>query len=143
MFLGEFHHTIDAKGRVSIPITFRGDLHGGAVITRGLDGALFLFPRKEWKVLAHKLALLPLGKATSRAFARLMLSGAMEATPDRQGRLMIPEFLRTYAGLRTRAVIAGLYNRLEVWDETRWETYKSATENQAGTLAEQLSGLGL
>ena len=143
MFLGEYHHTIDEKGRLAVPVKFRGDLAIGAVVTRGLDGSLFLFPLEEWGKLAEKLATLPLGRANSRAFARLMLAGAMDVTLDKQGRIILPEFLRKYASISKQIVIAGLYNRLELWDEKKWEVYKNTTEKEAGTIAEQLGELGL
>ena len=143
MFLGEYHHTIDEKGRLAVPVKFRGDLAKGAVVTRGLDGSLFLFPLEEWGKLAEKLATLPLGRANSRAFARLMLAGAMDVTLDKQGRIILPEFLRKYASISKQIVIAGLYNRLELWDEKKWEVYKNTTEKEAGTIAEQLVELGL
>ncbi len=143
MFLGEYHHSIDEKGRLAVPVKFRADLSKGAVITRGLDGALFLFPQEEWGKLAEKLASLPLGRANSRAFARLMLAGAMDASLDKQGRVVVPEFLREYAGIAKTVVIAGLYNRLEIWDEAKWALYKTETEGEAGGIAEQLGELGL
>ena len=143
VFLGEYHHTIDEKGRISIPVKFRADFERGAVITRGLDGSLFLFPSEEWDKLAGKIATLPLGKANTRAFARLMLAGAMDAVLDKQGRVVIPEYLRDYAAVQKNAVVAGLYNRLEIWDAKRWESYKQQTEKDAVELAEQLGELGL
>lgn len=143
MFLGEYHHSIDDKGRLAVPVKFRADLEHGAVITRGLDGSLFLFPLEEWGKLAERLAGLPLGKANSRAFARLMLAGAMDVSLDKQGRVVIPEYLRGYAGIGKQVVIAGLYNRLEIWDTDRWATYKQATEGEAGNIAEQMGELGL
>ena len=143
MFLGEYHHSLDDKGRLAVPVKFRADLSKGAVITRGLDGSLFLFPMEEWGKLAERLSNLPLGKANSRAFARLMLAGAMDAELDKQGRVVIPEFLRTYAAIGKNVVIAGLYNRLEIWDEAKWNIYKTETEGEAAGLAEQLSELGL
>jgi MraZ protein len=143
MFLGEYHHTIDDKGRFSIPAKFRQDLADGAVVTRGLDSSLFLYPKEEWDKLAQKLASLPLGKSNSRAFARLMLAGAMDVDVDKQGRVVLPEYLREYAGMEKSIVIAGLYNRLELWDEDEWEEYKEATEGQAGEIAEKLGELGL
>lgn len=143
MFLGEYHHSIDDKGRLAVPIKFRADLSKGAVITRGLDGSLFLFPSEEWGKLAEKLASLPLGRANSRAFARLMLAGAMDVELDKQGRIVIPEYLRGHAGMDKQVVLAGLYNRLELWDKTKWETYKTATEGEAVGIAEQLGEIGL
>ncbi|MBU0531735.1 MAG: division/cell wall cluster transcriptional repressor MraZ [Candidatus Uhrbacteria bacterium] len=143
MFIGEFKHTIDDKFRLAIPVKCREDLAMGAVVTRGLDSSLFVFTSDEWLKLAKKLAELPLGKATSRAFARLMLAGAMDVTLDKQGRIILPEYLRGYAGLKKNVVIAGLYNRLEIWDAEAWETFKSSTEKDAGQIAEQLGELGV
>jgi len=143
MFLGEYHHSIDDKGRLAVPVKFRAGLGKGAVMTRGLDGALFLFPQEEWGKLAEKLASLPLGKANSRALSRLMLAGAMDASLDKQGRVIVPEFLREYAKIGKQVVIAGVYNRLEIWDEEKWAQYKNQTEGDVGDIAEQLSDLGL
>lgn len=143
MFIGEYKHTIDEKGRLAIPIKFRADLSKGAVVTRGLDTSLFLFPKEEWDKLAQKLASLPLGQSNSRAFARLMLAGAMDVEVDKQGRVMLPEYLRAYAGLQKSVVIAGLYTRLELWDETSWNAYKSKMEEDAESVAEQLGELGV
>lgn len=143
MFIGEYKHTIDEKGRLAIPVKFRQDLARGAVVTRGLDASLFLFPKEEWDKLAEKLAGLPLGQSNSRAFARLMLAGAMDVDVDKQGRLVVPEYLRRYAGIAKNVVVAGLYNRLELWDTERWEAYKVQTEAEAGNIAEKLGELGV
>jgi len=143
MFIGEYHHTIDEKGRLAVPVRFRAELAQGAVITRGLDSSLFLFPKEEWDKLANKLANLPLGQSNSRAFARLMLAGAMDVELDKQGRLILPEYLRQYAELGKNVVVAGLYNRLEVWGATKWEEYKKITEADAEKIAEQMGELGV
>ncbi len=143
MFIGEYHHTVDEKGRLAIPIKFRAALAEGAVITRGLDRSLFLYPKSEWEKLADKLANLPLGQADTRAFARLMLAGAMEVEVDKSGRVLVPEYLRTYATVGKDVVVAGLYNRLEIWDAASWKTYADRTEEQGNAIAERLSGLGV
>lgn len=143
MFIGEYHHALDDKGRLQVPVKFRKDLSKGAVVTRGLDGCLFVYTEREWNVLAEKLALLPIAKANSRAFARLMLAGAMELELDRQGRVVLPEYLRSYAALKKGVVIAGLYNRLELWDKDVWKRYRSGTEKQSGDIAEALDELGV
>jgi MraZ protein len=143
MFIGEFKHSIDEKGRLAIPIKFRGELARGAVITRGLDTSLFLFPKEEWDKLAAKLANLPLGQSQARAFARLMLAGAMDAELDKQGRVVLPEYLRKYAGLGKSVVAAGLYNRVEIWDAAKWEEYKKTTEADAEHIAERMGELGV
>ncbi len=143
MFLGEFKHNIDPKGRVAIPAKFRTRLGAGAIITRGLDKCLFLFPKNEWDSLVKKLVNLPLAKSDSRAFVRLMLSGAGDVEFDSQGRILIPESLRKYSGLDKGAIITGLYNRIEIWDEIEWEKYKNKTESASDEIAEKLEGLGI
>lgn len=143
MFIGEYNHSIDEKGRLAIPIKFREELGRGAVVTRGLDNCLFVYTADEWKIMAEKLAALPISKANTRAFARLMLAGAMDCEIDKQGRVMLPEFLRTYAGIAKKAVVAGLFNRLEIWDEAAWNKYKTATEKDSGDIAEALGELSV
>jgi MraZ protein len=143
MFLGEYQHAVDEKGRVSIPAKFRAALKGGVVVTRGLDHSLVVYAAKEWKALAEKLAALPISQQHSRAFARLMLAGAMDVRVDQQGRMPIPEYLRSYAGLKKTVIVAGLYNRLELWDEEAWKTYKGSTEAEGAAIAEHLGALGI
>lgn len=142
MFIGEYRHSIDEKGRLAIPAKFRSSLKK-AVVTRGLDACLFVYPLSEWKIIAEKLANLPLSQGNARAFARLMLAGAMEVGVDSQGRVVVPEYLRTYAALGKTAVVAGLYNRVEVWNEDAWQTYTKRTEKNSGEIAEQLMSLGV
>lgn len=141
MFIGEFHHTLDEKGRLSIPVKFRPNLANGAVVTRGLDRSLFLYPKTEWEALAAKISALPIGQADTRAFARLMLAGAMDVEVDKAGRAMIPEYLRKYAGLSKDVVVTGLYDRLEIWDEKAWEEYSAKTEAAGNDIAERLGSV--
>ena len=143
MFIGEFSHNLDQKGRMAVPVKFRKDLASGAVITRGIDKCLFVYSKSEWEVLADKLAKLPLVQANSRAFARLMFSGAVNAELDGQGRVLVPDYLREYAGLKKQVIVAGLFNRLEIWDKTVWQDYKNKTERDSGEIAEKLSELGI
>ena len=143
MFIGEYQHAVDDKGRIAIPVKFRALLKKGAVVTRGLDNCLFLYTKSEWENLAGKLARLPISQEKSRAFARLMLAGAMDAPVDAQGRINIPDYLIAFAGLKKIAVIAGLYNRLEIWDEGAWDKYKKGTEKNSTAIAEGLSELGV
>ncbi|MBS3903430.1 MAG: division/cell wall cluster transcriptional repressor MraZ [Anaplasmataceae bacterium] len=143
MLLGEFRHNLDIKGRVAIPAKFREKISGGAIITRGIDNCLFLFDSKEWQALAEKLVALPLAQANSRAFARLMLAGAMDVEVDSQGRILIPDYLRKYAELKKEVVLAGLYNRVEIWNQEIWERYKEKTENSSEEIAEKLGELGI
>lgn len=143
MFLGEHSHSIDQKGRVSVPAKFRRRLAKGIVVTRGLDHCLWLYPKNEWEIIARKLAELPITQKKSRAFARLMLAGAWDTEVDTQGRVILPEYLRNYAGLKKHVTIAGLFNRLEVWDEDTWQEYRRRTEAESDSIAEGLAELGL
>lgn len=143
MFIGEYTYSIDEKKRLAIPPKFRKVLDKKAVITRGLDQCLFLYPLKEWQILAEKLSNLPLSQADARGFARIMLAGAMDVSLDNIGRILIPDYLKEYAGLRKKVVVAGLYNRIEVWDEKKWKEYKRKTEAGMGDIAERLKELGV
>lgn len=143
MLLGEYKHNLDSKGRLAVPAKFREKLSSGAIITRGLDNCLFVFANKEWEALAQKLMALPLSQSNSRAFVRLMLAGASDVQPDAQGRILIPDYLRVYAGLKKEIVVAGLYNRVEIWDKDSWEKYKQKTESASEEIAEKLGELGI
>ena len=143
MFIGEYTHSVDDKNRMAIPASFRDILKRGAVLTRGLDNCLFLFAKKDWQALADKLSELPISQAQARAFSRLMLAGAMDVTLDRQGRIVVPDYLKSYAGLTKRVVVAGVLNRLEIWDEKIWAAYKKKTESQSEKIAEQMGELGI
>lgn len=143
MFIGEYNHNVDDKGRMAIPAKFRAQLKKGAVITRGLDNCLFLYPKQEWIKIADKLVKLPISQAKARAFSRLMLAGAYEADIDSQGRIILPEYLRKFALIDKKAVIAGLYDRIEIWDELSWNKYKEATEKDSNNISESLGALGV
>lgn len=143
MFLGEFQHILDAKGRLAIPAKFRTNLALGAVVTRGFDSSLILFPLEEWGKLANKIASLPLGQGESRAFARLLLSGAADVNIDRQGRIIIPEYLRTWAKIEKEVVVAGLYNRIEIWNASLWRESQQKAMEDLGDIAEKLSEYGI
>ncbi len=143
MLLGEFQHSLDNKGRVAIPAKFRDKLSSGAIITRGLDNCLFVFANEEWNELAKKLMALPLAQANSRAFVRLMLAGAMDLDLDNQGRVLVPDYLRKYAALGKQVIVAGLMNRIEIWDAPAWEKYKQKTESASEEIAEKLGELGI
>lgn len=143
MFIGEFTGTIDEKGRISIPVKFRTQLKAKVVVTRGLDNSLFLYTLDEWKKLAEKLASLPISTANSRAFSRLMLAGAMDCDIDKQGRIILPGYLKEFAKINKRLVFAGLYSRIELWSEELWNKYKAETEKNSNAIAEQLGSLGV
>jgi MraZ protein len=118
-------------------------LKGGAVVTRGLDNCLFVYPKTEWTKWAQKISTLPISQANSRAFSRLMLGGAMDVKTDKLGRIMIPEYLREYANLGKKVVIAGLYNRIEVWAEDKWNKFKADTEKASNSIAEKMGEMGI
>lgn len=143
MFIGEYSHTIDAKKRMAIPIKFRKDLGKKAVLTRGLDNCLYLYSLGEWGKLAKKISTLPISRSDSRAFSRLMLAGAMEVSLDSLGRILVPDYLKEYASLNKKAVLAGLYNRIEVWSEDKWKAYKKQTESKVEDIAEKMNELGI
>ena len=143
MFIGEYAHTIDEKRRLALPAKFRKELGKKAVITRGLDNCLFVFPKTEWDILASKLGKLPLGQRDARGFIRLMLAGAMEVSQDGLGRMLVPDYLKSYASLKKQVVVIGVFNRLEVWDEAWWNTYKNKAEKNVGDMAERLGDLGV
>lgn len=143
MLLGEYKHNLDIKGRLAMPVKFRDKMKLGAIITRGLDRCLFAFEAKEWEILSQKIMALPLAQASSRAFVRLMFSGAADLEFDAQGRILIPEPLRKYADLKKQVVITGLYNRIEIWDEDEWNKYKSRAELESNEIAEKLGELGI
>ncbi len=143
MFIGEYHHAVDDKGRLAVPVKFREEIGRTVVVTRGLDNCLFVYTQTEWTQLAERLSKLPVAKANTRAFARLMLAGAMELEVDKQGRVILPDYLRKYAGLKKKVVIAGLLNRLELWDQFAWQKYQAGTERNAGDIAEALGELGV
>ena len=143
VFLGEFSHSIDEKGRLAVPKKFRLELQKGLIITRGLDNCLFVFTDEEWKKLAEQLQKLPLTQSNARAFVRLMFAGASEENLDKQGRIIVPNFLREYAEIQKNVVVAGLMNRVEIWAEDKWNDYKRNAEKKHTDLAEQLAAVGV
>lgn len=143
MLIGEFIHSIDSKKRLAVPAKFRRELGKRAVLTRGLDNCLFLFPLKEWQVFAEKLSKLPVGQQNSRSFIRIMLAGATDVELDGLGRILIPDYLKNYAGLKKKVVIAGLFTRCEIWDEENWREYQKNAEKASGDIAEKLGELGI
>ncbi|MGM0410674.1 MAG: division/cell wall cluster transcriptional repressor MraZ [Bacillota bacterium] len=143
MFMGEYKHNMDKKGRVIIPASFRNDLDSKFVMTRGLDNCLFVYPRKEWKVLEDKLTSLPITNKSSRTFVRFFFSGATECDFDKQGRISIPSNLREYASLEKEIVIIGLANRIELWASENWDGYLAEAEDSYEEIAEQMDELGI
>ena len=143
MFIGEYIHGIDDKKRLSVPAKFRKDLGKKAVITLGLNKCLSLYPTKEWNTFAEKLSKLSMGKSEDRGFSRTMLSGAFEVEIDSIGRILIPEALKSYASLKEKVVLTGVYDRVELWDEESWKIYKAQMVAEADTMAEQLGERGV
>lgn len=143
MFIGEYLHTIDHKKRLAIPYKFRKELGNRAVITRGLDNSLIVYPVKEWEKIAKKLESLPSSQINARNFVRIMLSGATDAGFDKLGRILVPDFLKDYAFLKRNVAILGLSNRIEIWDEKRWRIHKQKAEKQIGNMVEKLKELGI
>jgi MraZ protein len=138
MFIGEYSYTIDNKKRISIPSKFRKSLGKKAVITRGLDSCLVVYPIDEWEKLSKKLENLPSSKTDARGFVRIILSGAVDVSFDKLGRILIPDYLKKYAGLKKEVVIIGLSNKIEIWDEKNWEAYRETTEKGIGNMASEL-----
>ncbi len=143
VFLGEYRHNIDAKGRLAIPARFRPYLAEGLVVTRGLDLCLHIYPRAEWEPLAERLSSLPLSEPAVRVLRRSFFASAFACEMDRQGRILIPTALREYAGLDGEVVVAGLNTYVELWSADRWEQETPTAETGMSSLAEQLAGLGI
>jgi MraZ protein len=148
MFMGEYQYSIDHKGRLVIPIKLReAKAIRKFVLTRGLDNCLFLYPLDEWKILEEKVESLPMTKGEARLFTRLLASGAVESSIDKQGRISIPANLREYAGMNNEAhtdvVIIGALNRIEIWARAKWEEYVKESEKSFEAIAERLVDLGV
>ncbi|HZK18722.1 MAG TPA: division/cell wall cluster transcriptional repressor MraZ [Clostridia bacterium] len=138
MFMGEYQHTLDAKGRLIIPARFREGLGDRFIITKGLDSCLFVYPMQEWMVLEQKMKTLPFTRADARAFVRFFFSGAGECEADKQGRILIPANLRNYAGLGKEAVVLGVSSRVEIWAREQWDKYNSDAEQSYEEIAEKI-----
>lgn len=142
MFIGEYTYSLDTKRRLGIPAKLRKSLGNKAVITRGLDNCLFLFSVNEWEKLAKRLSELPFQKADARGFSRFMLAGATEVAIDSLGRILVPDYLKKYAGLKKQTIIAGISNRVEIWDEAKWKSYTQKSEKGMEDMAERLTEVG-
>lgn len=143
MLIGEYRHTLDSKKRLAVPAKWRKELGRQVVIAHGLDHCLFVYPRREWQRLSDKLIALPLGQSDTRRFSRFMLAGAVETEVDGLGRILIPDYLKEFATLQTQVVLAGVHNRVEIWDEIRWQEYKAAVAGDADNLAQSLGEIGV
>ncbi|MDO4539507.1 MAG: division/cell wall cluster transcriptional repressor MraZ [Syntrophomonadaceae bacterium] len=138
MFMGESLHSLDAKGRITVPAKFREGLGAGFVATRGLDGCIFLYPMSEWKELEEKVRNMPLTKADARSFARFFFAGASELEMDRQGRILLTQTLREHAEIEKDVSLIGVDRRVEVWAADRWESYSNVAEQSFEKIAENL-----
>ncbi len=143
MFIGEYTHSIDDKNRLSLPAKFRTEMGKKVVVTPGLDSCLFVFTLKEWSKIEEKLNQSSLLQADNRSFNRFMFGGAVEAEIDSIGRILIPDFLRDRANLKSKVVVIGVSSRVEIWNEKTWGEYKKVVEKQADTLAEKLGQVGV
>ena len=141
MFMSEYNHTLDTKGRLIIPAKFRETLGEEFVISKGMDGCLFVYAGDDWNAFEQKLTSLPLINKEARQFARFFLAGAATVEVDKQGRILIPAVLREYAGLKKDVVLAGVYNKVEIWDKERWD--ESQNDNDMEDIAEHMGDFGI
>lgn len=143
MFIGEYRHTIDTKKRLALPAKFRKELGKKVIVTRGFENCLVVYPEKEWKTVTDKLEKLPTSQIGARSFSRIILAGAMEVNLDKLGRILIPDYLKRFAGFKKNVIICGLSNKLEIWDVQKWEDYRKKAEQDIEKVAEQLPELGI
>jgi MraZ protein len=143
MLIGEYLHTLDPKKRLSLPAKFRKEVGRSVVITRGLDQCLFMYPLATWQEIMKKLEQLPVGQSNTRGIARFILAGAVEIEVDAAGRVLVPEYLKDFAGLGNSVVLAGVADRIEVWAEDVWQQYKAKIEKGAEDMAQTLGDLGM
>lgn len=143
MFIGEYNHKIDARGRVNIPSKLRDDLEGKFYLTKGLDNCLFLFPEVEWKIFEEKLKTLPLTNRNARAFVRLFFAGACECSLDKQGRINIPNNLIVHSKIEKEVMIIGVGERIEIWSKDNWLEYNEPENISYDEIAEQMAELGI
>lgn len=143
MFIGEHQHNLDDKGRLQVPVKWRPKLAGGAVITKGFDGSLKLYPLEEWAVIAERLAALPQSEPNARAFVRQTLAGAVDVSLDKLGRIVVPPYLRQYASIRKQTVLAGLHSHVEVWDADAWANYQDGIDQDTPEFTQTLKEIGI
>jgi len=143
MLIGQYQHTIDAKKRLALPVKFRGELGTKVIITKGVENCLVVYTQKEWEVMSAKLSNLPISQGEARSFTRHLLASATEIDLDKLGRILIPDYLKKYAGLEKNAVICGLSNRLEIWDEKKWDDYRKNAEKGVEEIVSKLGPLGI
>lgn len=142
MFMGEYNHSIDTKGRLIVPAKFRDVLGDSFVVTKGLDGCLFVYPDSEWNVFEEKLKTLPLTNKNARQFTRFFLAGAASCEVDKQGRILIPQVLREFAGLEKDVVLVGVGTRIEIWSKEQWDESINSYDADMDDVAENMAILG-
>ena len=143
MFIGEYDHTLDNKGRITIPSKFREGLGDEFIITKGLDSCLFVYPKDEWKIFEDKLKTLPLTSKDARAFVRFFFAGASECNLDKQNRVLLPKNLRIHSELQKDAVIIGVSTRIEIWSKEKWNEYTEDETLSYENIAENMAELGI
>ena len=143
MFMGEYNHTIDAKGRLIVPVKFREILGDNFIVTKGLDGCLFVYPNDEWTRFEEKLKSLPLTNKNARQFTRFFLAGAAACEVDKQGRILLPQVLREFASLEKDVVLVGVASRIEIWSRERWDESMNTYDGDMDEVAENMESLGI
>ena len=143
MFVGEYKHSVDEKGRVAVPAKFREVLEDGAILTRGNDGCLVIYRMNEWEILMEKIAKLPQSKLEARSYVRFITSGAIDIKLDKQGRINIPTYLMDFASLTKKVVFVGIYDKMEIWDQKKWDDYRLLIEGSSEEVLEGLESYGL
>jgi MraZ protein len=143
MLLGEFEHSIDDKGRITVPAKFRGRLAAGLVVTKGIDSCLWLYPIDVWADVSQEINNLPLTDSRAREFRRQAFGGASDSVPDKQGRVSLPPYLRDYANIDKQAVIIGLYDHCEIWNPVRWKERQQRSDSNPKERAERFASLGI
>ncbi len=143
MFLGEYEHSVDTKGRIAVPAKFRNQLEGGLVVTRGFERCLQVYPMEQWQTLSERVSSLSLGAAEARQLRRLLFSSAFDTEVDKQGRIVLPSGLREYAGIGEMAVVAGMNTYFEIWSQTDWEAAMATLDNADPNIAAQMAEIGI
>ncbi|MDD5866115.1 division/cell wall cluster transcriptional repressor MraZ [Lachnospiraceae bacterium YH-ros2228] len=143
MFMGEYSHSIDPKGRLIIPAKLREELGDNFVVTKGLDGCLFAYPQEEWQNIEKRFREVPLTTKDARKFSRFFFAGAAQMELDKQGRILLPATLRSFAGLEKDVVLVGVLDRVEIWDKSRWDENNAYDDQDMDEIAEHMADLGL
>lgn len=143
MLIGQYEHTIDNKKRLALPAKFRGELGDKVIITKGVENCLVVYTEKEFRIMSEKISNLTISQSEARSFTRIMLAGAMEIGLDKLGRVLIPDYLKKYAGLKKNVVICGLSNRAEIWDSEEWSSYTKKAEKGVDEIVSKLGSFGI